>query len=136
MLFLLHRGNHPDLTYRGGQRPILHLSAPVDAVIKWATDVGQRWAFSFSNAGARYARFSAAPGELDLLDWTAIGATDFRPPPVREAKQSEFLVHGGLPLTLVDQVGAIDAQMVQVARDAFAAGSHCPTVQIRKNWYY
>jgi hypothetical protein len=24
MLFLLDRGNHPDLTYRGGQGPILH----------------------------------------------------------------------------------------------------------------
>ena len=27
MLYLLYMSNHPDLTYRGGQRPILHLEA-------------------------------------------------------------------------------------------------------------
>ncbi len=36
MLFLLHRGNHPDLTYRGGQRPIVHLEADLRTVVEWA----------------------------------------------------------------------------------------------------
>jgi len=27
MLYILHRGNHPDLDYREGQGPILHLQA-------------------------------------------------------------------------------------------------------------
>ena len=31
MLFLLYRGNHPDLTYRGGQSPIVHLEADLRA---------------------------------------------------------------------------------------------------------
>src|SRR5688572_21238971 len=35
MLFLLARGNHPDLTYQGGQDPILHLEADLRATVDW-----------------------------------------------------------------------------------------------------
>ena len=27
MLYILHQGNHPELTYKGGQQPIVHLQA-------------------------------------------------------------------------------------------------------------
>jgi hypothetical protein len=33
MLFLLHRGNHPDMNYTGGQRPIVHLVADLNEVV-------------------------------------------------------------------------------------------------------
>ena len=35
MLYILHMGNHPDLNYNGGQRPILHLQADLHAVVEW-----------------------------------------------------------------------------------------------------
>jgi hypothetical protein len=33
MLYLIHRANHPDLTYRGGQRPIIHLEADLEQTV-------------------------------------------------------------------------------------------------------
>jgi hypothetical protein len=40
MLFLLHKGNHVDLTYTGGQRPIVHLQADLRRVVEWAESEG------------------------------------------------------------------------------------------------
>ena len=36
MLYLFYRGNHPDLDYTGGQRPLVHLEADVHEVVEWA----------------------------------------------------------------------------------------------------
>ena len=47
MLYLIYRGNHPELDYRGGQDPIIHLEADLYQVVKWANDKGVRWAFPF-----------------------------------------------------------------------------------------
>jgi hypothetical protein len=45
MLYLLYRGNHPDVHYQGGQRPIVHLQADLRRTIDWAEEEGIRWAF-------------------------------------------------------------------------------------------
>src|SRR5271157_993904 len=57
MLYILHRGNHPDLNYREGQHPIVHLQADLHNTVQLANQNGVRWAFSNTNAGARYASF-------------------------------------------------------------------------------
>ena len=57
MLYLLFKGNHADLAYRGGQGPIVHLEADLRSVVDWAESRAQRWAISRGNAGARYGRF-------------------------------------------------------------------------------
>ena len=36
MLFLLHRGNHPEVTYHGGQEPIVHLVSELPPTVAWA----------------------------------------------------------------------------------------------------
>ena len=136
MLFLLHRRNHPDLSYRGGQAPILHLTAQVSDVIDWAVESGTPWAFSFSNAGAFYTRFSSSRNDLRRLDWNAIRATDFRDRDVKEAKQAEFLVHAFFPFTLVDEIGVFSAGVESRVRAILAGGGHCPSVRIRRQWYY
>jgi hypothetical protein len=64
MLYLLHMGNHPELTYRGGQSPIVHLEAEIVPSCDWAEAEGLRWAFALSNAGAVYTEFRD-----DLADW-------------------------------------------------------------------
>lgn len=33
MLFVIHRANHPDLAYQGGQQPIVHLEADLHQVV-------------------------------------------------------------------------------------------------------
>src|SRR5437867_9668826 len=69
MLYVIHCANHPELTYRGGQEPIVHLEADLQAVVQWAKQTGTQWAFSLSNAGAYYTEFRSRVKELDQLDW-------------------------------------------------------------------
>ncbi len=42
MLYVIYRGNHPGSTYAGGQEPIVHLEADLNAVIGWADERGHR----------------------------------------------------------------------------------------------
>ena len=53
MLYLLCQANHPELTYRGGQVPIVHLEIDLQAAVQWADANDRRWAFTLSNAGSR-----------------------------------------------------------------------------------
>src|SRR5713226_7295913 len=78
MLYLLYMGNHPDLTYRGGQTSIIHLQADLMKVISWADQRHVRWAFSDGNAGTSFAQFYNSVDDLDKIDWEAIEARNFR----------------------------------------------------------
>lgn len=62
MLYLIYQGNHPELAYRGGQGPIVHFEADLHAVVAWADAQPRRWAFTLSNAGARYFEDRSALG--------------------------------------------------------------------------
>lgn len=136
MLFLLDRANHPDLTYRGGQRPIVHLEADMREVIAWADSVGCRWAFSNGNAGAYYTSFSNDVEKLNLLDWNSIQATDWRDPIVKERKQAEFLVENFLRWDLVQRIGVIDNEVAEQAAGIIREASHKPQIVVERNWYY
>ena len=74
MLFVLHCANHPDLTYHGGQEPIVHLQADLYDVIAWADSFGRHWAFSPTNAGATYTQFSKIPVGTVPIYQAALGA--------------------------------------------------------------
>ncbi|MCX6636223.1 MAG: DUF4433 domain-containing protein [Acidobacteria bacterium] len=136
MLFLLYRGNHPDLTYRGGQRPIVHLEADLRAVVEWADSVPRRWAFSNGNAGARYTPFFDDIDQLEVLDWKAISENDWRDPIVRERKQAEFLVEESFPWELVERIGVIDEKTAEQVVGAIQHADHKPKIVVARNWYY
>jgi hypothetical protein len=136
MLFVIHRANHPELAYRGGQEPIVHLEADLNRVIAWANANGRQWAFSLSNAGAAYAQFRANVRQLSEVDWAAVVASDFRAADVKEGKQAEFLVHRSFPWTLVDRVGVISPAVAQQVAGALQGASHRPRIEILPSWYY
>lgn len=136
MLYLIYRANHPDLSYQGGQDPIVHLEADLLDVVAWATAAKRRWAFSLSNAGAAYARFRARTEELAEVNWDAVIATDFRPPEIKEGKQAEFLVHESFPWGLVTRIGVLSASVKAQAEASLAGGAHRPPVEIQPAWYY
>jgi hypothetical protein len=136
MLYVIYCANHPELSYRGGQGPIVHLEADLHDVVAWATRVRRRWAFSLSNAGAVYAQFRARVAELDQINWNAVAATDFRSAEIKEGKQAEFLVHGSFPWTLVSGIGVLSAAMKGRAEAAIASAAHRPPVHIQRDWYY
>jgi hypothetical protein len=105
MLYVIHRANHPELTYQGGQEPIIHLEADLHKVVAWAKTNHRRWAFSLSNAGATYAQFRSRVNQLHEVNWPAVSAVDFRAADVKEGKQAEFLVLDSFPWNRVERIG-------------------------------
>jgi ssDNA thymidine ADP-ribosyltransferase, DarT len=136
MLYILYRANHPELTYRGGQGPIVHLEADLCSVIDWCEADTRRWAFSLSNAGAYYTEFRNRMEDLDQIDWSAVENPDFRSSDVREAKQAEFLVYERFPWSLVHRIGVHSEPVKQRVLAAIAGLEHRPPVVVRPDWYF
>ncbi len=136
MLYVIHCANHPELSYRGGQGPIVHLEADLREVVAWADSAGQRWVFSLSNAGAVYTQFRASLDDLDDIEWDAVEATDFRSSAVKEAKQAELLVHGTFPWKLVSRIGVRSQGVMQRAMAALQAATHRPKLELQPQWYF
>lgn len=136
MLFVIHRANHPELTYRDGQGPVVHLEADLAAAVAWADANGRRWAFSLSNAGASYAQFRRQLADLGDVNWAAVGSTDFRSADVKEGKQAEFLIEAEFPWTLVKRIGVISQGVAQQVANATNGAAHRPAVEVKKDWYY
>jgi ssDNA thymidine ADP-ribosyltransferase, DarT len=136
MLYLLSRGNHPDLAYRGGQEPIVHLEFDLHRVVEWAEAQRLRWAFTLSNAGAFYVEDRRELASLGEIDWIAMRATDWRNPDIKQAKQAEFLLEREAGWTLVERIGVISNGMAQRTATAIAQTAHHPRIEIKRDWYY
>lgn len=136
MLYVIHRANDPELAYRGGQQPIVHLEADLHRVVQWAATQGRRWAFSLSNAGAYYTQFRERLDQLEEVNWDAVAANDFRPADIKEGKQAEFLVQDSFPWRLVERIGVHSQAMVPNVSNAMQNAVHRPTIEIRRDWYY
>lgn len=136
MLYVIHMANHPSLEYRGGQRPIVHLELDLHRVVAWAEETRLRWAFSLGNATALYAEFRDDLAQLDEIDWAAVASADFRDPAVKESKQSEVLIHRGVPWDLVERIGVHDHASVAAAAQALDGAVHRPRLEVMRDWYY
>jgi hypothetical protein len=136
MLYLIHMANHPGLSYRGGQGPIIHLEADLHETVTWAEGEGRRWAFSLSNAGAFYAEFRNRLDQLGEVNWAAVESTDFRDAMIKEGKQAEFLVHGFFPWHLVRRIGVPSRPLYGKVVNTLAGLAHRPAVEIRREWYF
>lgn len=136
MLYVIHRANSQELAFKGGQEPIVHLEADLMRTIEWAQMHDCRWAFSLSNAGARYTQFRADVAQLGELNWEAIAAQDFRPAAIKEGKQAEFLIERGFPWELVERIGVYSRQTAGHVAAALGNAAHRPMTEILKNWYY
>jgi len=140
MLFLLHRGNHPEVTYRGGQEPIIHLVAEVPAAVTWADANNLRWAFTLSNAGSGYFEDRADLDQLSEIDWNAVSARQWSgngiSRQIKEGKQAEFLVERCFPWALVQGIGVRSEAVGREITRMMAGRDHRPTVKALPNWYY
>lgn len=134
MLYLISQGNHPDLTYRGGQGPIIHLEADLQAVVAWANQQGRRWAFTLSNAGSRFFEDRCDIAQLNQIDWDAVRATKWQQ--CKEGKQAEFLLEHSFPWQLVERIGVHSQAVYQQVAHALPANGHRPPVEILAGWYY
>jgi len=136
MLYLLHRGNHSELSYTGGQGPIVHLEADLRKTVAWAEGDTRRWALSLATAAAYYTDFRSSLEDLGDIPWSAIAASDWRDPAVKEGKQAEFLVEKTFPWALVDRIGVHSQATLEHATSAVANATHKPALEIRREWYY
>ena len=140
MLYLIHCANHEELTYKGGQGPIVHLELDMKELVAWAEEKGRRWAFTLSNAGAYYFEDRCDLAQLNELNWDAVvtnrwsGAGISRS--VREGKQAEFLVERSVPWRFVKRVGVRSYGAARQVAQAMQGASHRPTVEIKTDWYY
>ncbi len=136
MLYILHRGNHPDLNYTEGQRPIVHLRADLHAVVEWAETKQRRWAFSDRNAGTYIAQFYNRIDQLGEVNWSAVASADFRDIVIKEGKQAEFLIHKSFPCHLVERVGVCDESIAREVCQTISAAEHRPALAVEPGWYY
>jgi hypothetical protein len=134
MLYLIYQGNHQELSYRGGQEPIVHFEADLHASVAWANAQDRRWAFTLSNAGSYFFEDRCDLGRLNEVDWDAVRATDWRR--CKDGKQAEFLLELSLPWHLVERIGVQSRTTYQLAANSLPAKGHRPAVEIRPEWYY
>ncbi|BAZ16438.1 hypothetical protein NIES4071_83150 [Calothrix sp. NIES-4071] len=136
MLYILHKANHPELSYKGGQVPIVHLEADFYTVVNWANTEGVRWAFSNGNAGAYITNFYKETADIIYLDWSAIQSNDFSDNKVKEAKQAEFLMFDTFPWTLVEKIGTINNTIALRVQATLANVGHQPLIVAEPSWYF
>lgn len=140
MLYLIWRANDPELSYRGGQGPIVHLECDLNRAVEWAQASSRRWAFTLSNAGSYYFEDRADLGRLSEIDWNAVqnNGWGYRgvPGSVRESKQAEFLVETSFPWGLVERICVQNRATYNQAAHALTASAHKPQLEINAAWYY
>lgn len=133
MLYLIHKQN-AELTYKGGQGPIIHLESDLHATVAWAKAHDRRWAFTLSNAGAAYFEDRADLNQLGEVKWDAVQARQWQS--CKEGKQAEFLLEQSFPWRLVERIGVLTPAIHAQVAHALPAHGHRPPVEIKPDWYY
>ena len=140
MLYLIYQANHPDLDYRGGQAPIVHLEADLQETVRWADCNNKRWVFTLSNAGSRFFEDCCDLAQLDAINWDAVQTNRWGgngvSSSVKEGKQAEFLMEHSFPWHLVERVGVYSQVIYHRVTNALTASDHSPQIEIRTDWYY
>jgi hypothetical protein len=141
MLHLISCRNHPELTYLGGQEPLIHLVADLNTVVEWANQSeGRRWAFTLSNAGAYYFEDRSDLAQLTEIDWQSVHANRWSGngivSTIKENKQAEFLMEYSFPWYLVERIGVHSQPIFQQVMSSLSTAAHRPQVEITQAWYY
>ena len=134
MLYMMHMGNSPDITYQGGQDSIIHLEADLMNSIAWANSNGKRWVFTSSNAGSRYFQDTNNIANLSRLNWNAINARYWND--VVEEKQAEFLCEHSFEWSLIERIGVSNQTVYQQVLNIINSSYHKPYVEVKNDWYY
>ncbi|MGO7728124.1 DUF4433 domain-containing protein [Rhizobium johnstonii] len=134
MLYVISKRNHPNVAYRDGQGPVVHLVSDLRDVVEWANAQKRKWAFTDINAANRAADFYNDLSDLDKLDWNAIKASSWMSR--RDHKMAEFLLHQSFPWELVKGIGVISETTGARTMAAYGQAKHRPPVKVKQEWYY
>lgn len=140
MLYMIYKANAPDLPYRGGQSPIVHLCARLNEAIAWAGKHEKRWAFTTSNAGSSYFEDYNSLENLQKINWAAVQEQHWSgsgvSPAAKEEKQAEFLFESAFPWELIRYIGVYSESIYRKMEKLLAKSVHRPDLNIRREWYY
>jgi len=131
MLYIFYQSNHPSVTYRGGQRPIVHLQADLRGAIAWGKRNHVR-----GNPGSYLADFFGDLDGLNKVNWQGVAAIYWSDLILKEGKQAEFLMHDRFPWELIERIGVFDAPRQGQAEQAISGADHRPLVTVESGWYY
>jgi len=134
MLYMLYKGNYPDIEYKDGQEPILHLMADLRLTVDWAEQTGLRWAFTSTNAGSEYFEDFSNLSELNKIDWDAVKASDWRN--CKENKQAEFLIENRLKWDMIEGIGVYSLEWAEKVNQILENTNYKPPVKEKREWYY
>lgn len=134
MLYVLHKGNQPELSYRGRQKPIIHLRADMREAVAWAEDEGLHWAFTTENAVAASAEDYASWHQLGRVQWEAVGAKDWQN--CKGPKQAEFLIQDRFPWELISRIGVRTQETRERTLNVLQSASDRPPCTVEPGWYY
>lgn len=135
MLYLIYQANHPELAYRGGQGPVIHMEADLRATVAWADKQNQRWAFTITNAGSYYFEDRCDLARLSDINWDAVQASQWSGH-YKEAKQAEFLIEHQFPWELISCIGVQSLGVYNKVLRALQLATHKPSIKIKPDWYY
>jgi hypothetical protein len=140
MLYLIHCANHHELSYRGGQGPIVHLELDLYEMVALSNENNRRWAFTLSNAGAYYFEDRCDLSQLNEINWDAVAANRWSGNGIsgslKEGKQAEFLVEQTVPWNGVRRMGVFNRAVGLQVGNVMRGANHRPTIEIKRNWYY
>lgn len=141
MLFIIHKGNHPQMTYNGGQEPIIHLEGDLYKTVEWAAQQNRRWVFTLSNAGSSYFEDRNNVDQLTEINWGAVETYQWNGTEnamIKDQKQSEFLIEYSFPWENVERIGVHSETILQnvMATIAKSNSRYKPSVEIKPEWYY
>ena len=134
MLYVLHKGNLPELPYRGGQDPIVHLKADMRQAVDWAVSENLHWAFTTENAVASSAADYSDWSQLKRIQWEAVSARSWQN--FKGPKQAEFLMQEKFPWQLVSQIGVRTKEARIKTLNLLRSASDRTPCEVRPDWYY
>lgn len=134
MLYMFHQGNHPEITYTGGQAPIIHLVANLATAVRWAQQDSKRWVFTDSNAGSFCFNEYNNIAQLSNIDWNAVNAQYWMD--CRDKKQAEFLIEEQFPWELIECISVYSITQQNQVNQFLRSATHRPPVQVMPSWYY
>jgi len=136
MLYIIHKANHLDLAYRGGQQPIVHLQIDMKQAIEWAETSNHLWAFSDRSAASNLASFYSDIGYIDQIDWNAVNTNDWQESEIQDRKQAEFLIYDSVAWSLVEKIGVIDRFRANQVAETLKGSDYIPEIAVERSWYY
>ena len=136
MLYVIHKANHPDLAYRGGQAPIAHLRLDPVAVANWAEQNRLRYYVTDVTAATAYFTAYSDLNAMNRLDWQSIYSNQWEN--VTDRKQAEFLVEKRVSTSLIAEIGVINQEYktrVEQILKPYGQGGRI-AVNVHREWYY